>query len=336
MKNYSVLSAILASTALFGAALATPALAATQKQLYDQSVFGELDWDAYKHETQNDSQTADQEQDPNDPSAEPGESNEIIDMMNNGASDQEIADAVAAMPNATANPRMFLHVFMAPQGINVQREFVVIVVDGKIRRISLISTGRAGRPTALYDGPAKFPYCYKGGKGCATNQKLTGDPFSYAPKGLVPYPFIQSNHPEWPGATMYWGLHMTGGFWAHATPHASELGRPASGGCTRLSLPTAMEVWDAAVNEVKGSVHIKIYKPGSQEAINAYNSLKIDREVLRQQLDQDMADANRGVNRSGDYTGNVQPRIGQALVIPKCANEDCFSFFAKKVNNLVK
>jgi hypothetical protein len=218
---------------------------------------------------------------------------------------------------APASYRMSVYVFKRPVGLNVDKEFGIVEVDGNLMNVFAVSTARAGKYTIEGDFTLKIG---------VENQR--------------PYPFHRSS--TYANSPMFWGLQVSGAYWLHSTPHYAFLGMPASMGCVRVDFPTAMEIWDTAVNKVGASSHITIYKSGSPEAAAKYNELKtkfnLTDDTVEKSIDEDLADAH--AMTSGDYNGNGHWRREVNRVIsdyrygtyPKCGDKDCFTYFHETPN----
>ncbi len=105
-------------------------------------------------------------------------------------------------------------------------EFSILVVDGKIKRAFVVSTSMPGKDPVLGVHRMEVP-------------KVNGRPWPW--KTSIKYQ----------NSAMYWGLQISGGFFIHSSPHYGNLGKPASMGCIRVSLPDAMELFDTVVNQVR-------------------------------------------------------------------------------------
>jgi hypothetical protein len=86
---------------------------------------------------------------------------------------------------------------------------------------------------------------------------------------------------------MFWGLNVVGGVLIHATPHYGELGRPASMGCIRQSLPDAMELFDLVANRHEGrKAAIQVHAMGSTGAVKRLRQLVYDPDYVPASGDQ--------------------------------------------------
>jgi hypothetical protein len=127
-------------------------------------------------------------------------------------------------------------------------EFSVLAVEGRIERVFLVSTAMAGKIPIL-------------GIHRLTPLKVK----------CLPWPWIRSSKYE--DSPMYWGINIRGGFYIHSTPHYGNLGRPASMGCVRASLPDAMEVFNTVANLYASySSYSMIYEGFSSTGTNPENT----------------------------------------------------------------
>jgi hypothetical protein len=127
----------------------------------------------------------------------------------------------AAFEEAT-HARVQVLTFRMPKDCDY--EFSLLIVDQKIRRAFIVSTSIAGKVPIL-------------GIHRLTPLKAKG----------LPWPWIKSI--KYDSSPMYWGINIRGGYFIHSTPHYGNLGRPASMGCIRVSIPDAMEVFNTVANE---------------------------------------------------------------------------------------
>lgn len=240
-------------------------------------------------------------------------------------------------PDDDSRPKLQIHVFKRPKGLGIASEFLIATLDGKVKLVSLVSTGyqtEGDHATPDFSTWAKIAYRKRSASGLYLKMDNgfyesleSTNPLDQEP-GKAPFPFRISYKYK---SEMYWGLHISGGYWIHSTPHVSRLGRPASMGCVRVSHPSAMELFDLAVNEAQGNAWIKIYPPTSAGTERKFEELAVSAKEVRAALKSDYLDANQYADKSGDFLGNVLARRGKKLQIPKCGREDCFPFFGESI-----
>lgn len=236
-------------------------------------------------------------------------------------------------PSATFAPaKMLVEVFKQPVGMGIRSEFGIVSIDGKVKRGFVVSTAnprkltKSGNKPVTPSGGGKSRALIVGKK----TTKVNGEKIS------LPFPFKLST--TYKNSPMFWPLAIdiktSGGYpyWIHSTTHYNELGKPASMGCVRLSHPSAMELFDLAVNQVKGALAIRIYDSGSELAkksiLEKEKSQQITLASLKQQIFDDILDAHAVSKKN--YNGNGHARRGQKLVYPKCGAYDCFAAFGVK------
>lgn len=211
--------------------------------------------------------------------------------------------------------RLQVHVFVRPQGLGVPYEFGALELDGQVKNFFVLSSGRKGEPTVTGDFPLRF-----------------------ARVKNYPFPWLISEKYE--NSPMYWGLRIYKGYWIHSTTHYKTLGRPASMGCVRLTFPSAMEIWDQAVNYVRESSRITLYPSGSAKAADAYQRLKAnagltDADVIAL-IEADLADAH--AVSTHEYLGNGHWRRDPSRVLdrfvkgyyPGCYDKSCFKLYGRR------
>lgn len=240
-------------------------------------------------------------------------------------------DPVNTLDNADpSQSRMQIDVFRKPIGLGVDKEFMVVSQDHRPISAHVISTAKAGKGTIGDSMPAKREFMAKielrhpvtGGRSLLADIRNT--PSSVA----VPFPWHVSS--SYAGSTMYWGLQIDGPFWLHSTPHYRDLGKPASMGCVRVSFPTAMKVFDLAVNQFKGNVKVQMHNFSNAAKIAESNArwseLGLTAAWVNAQVQADYLDANAmPLNAKGDYLGVGHARRGiRNVEWPKCGNTDCF------------
>jgi hypothetical protein len=208
-----------------------------------------------------------------------------------------------------ASYRVEVDVFKRPQSLDgISRECMTVKVDGVVRDAYIISTARPGKHTI----EGVFPANIERRRG-----RMNPD--------HKPYPWRRSY--KYNNSPMFWGLHLSGGYWSHSTTHYGELGRPASMGCVRMTFPAAMELWDLVVNEVSGSAVVRIHGSGSSSAHQAFRGLGVNANWITARIDSDLADAH--AETTGDYDGVGHARVGQTLEFSSCEGADCFDYFGK-------
>ena len=214
-----------------------------------------------------------------------------------------------ALPTQTATYRVEIDVFKRPKGLSMDREFMTLKVDGVLQDAYVISTAKPGK----YTIEGAYPVNIERRSGVSS-------PI------LKPYPWRRSS--KYQNSPMFWGLHLSGGYWTHSTTHYGELGGPASMGCVRMTFPAAMETWDTVVNRAGGSAIVRIHGSGSQSALTAMSGMGAQPQWLKDRVEKDLADAHSV--SSGEYTGVGHARPGQALIFPSCEGVDCFEYFGRK------
>lgn len=215
---------------------------------------------------------------------------------------------VAADFSTEACFRMHVHIFLRPRNLSVPHEFGILEVDGKVKNVFAISSGRRGHRT------------------------LTGDYVLSAAKIRgIPYPWLRSQSYE--NSPMFWGLKIDGSFWIHSTTHYRHLGVPASMGCVRLNFPTAMEIWDQSVNYSQDPTKISLYPSGSARASAEYQRLKeasgLTDEDIRNLIQEDLDDAHavswneyNGTGHGRRTPGRVFERFKKGY-FPSCYHKNC-------------
>jgi lipoprotein-anchoring transpeptidase ErfK/SrfK len=191
-------------------------------------------------------------------------------------------------PATNSSYRMTIEVFKRPSGLGIDKEFGITTVDGKIKRVFVISTAKAGKTTI----EGQWELTPMGGYRNANPWKISR---------------TYDNSP------MYWGLQISGAYWIHSTPHYGQLGRPASMGCIRTTFPASMENWDDAVNNVKGSAKIIIYGRGSAAGIKSLQAKKamytgLTLGKILTSIEKDLSDAH--AISKGEYYGRGHSRGG--------------------------
>ena len=217
--------------------------------------------------------------------------------------------------------RMTIHVFKRPVGLtaddeqSIDYEFGVAELDGKLMSVFAISSAASGHSTIV----------------------VRDQPLSIEKESGYPYPWHRSSSYE--NSPMFWGLQIDGSYWIHATPHYGFLGQPASMGCVRASYPTAMELWDTAVNFTSKSAKINIYGSGTTSQIHAYHDLRarfnLPPSEINRWVEADLHDAH--LISHGDYNGNGHWRETPNRILdrfhegyyPLCKGKSCFSVFNK-------
>ncbi len=202
-------------------------------------------------------------------------------------------------------------------------EFAVMVVDGKIKKAFIISSSMPGKAPIL-------------GIHQLTVEKRSGKP----------YPFRVSA--KFDNSPMYWPANIRGGFFIHSTPHYGNLGKPASMGCTRVSIPDAMLIFDTVANAKEGqNAYIMIYdgvKTGSNtEGDRALTKALTDSDWSIDQLKAALVNSKAEVAAvsKGDLSfkpgvpvqAHVRPFSGTPQVeasFPTCGGVNCWDFFKQK------
>jgi hypothetical protein len=221
----------------------------------------------------------------------------------------ELSSLLRSLPDApAASTRAVLEVFKDPKALSIPYEFALLTVDGQLSKVFVVSTGAPGKYTIEGSYSLKIP--------------MQAGTHGRAPK---PFPWLRSS--KYQNSPMFWGLQISGGYFAHSTPHYGQLGRRASMGCVRLSHPSAMDLFDTVVTRVDGSAVVHIYGSGSREARTALESKGLDQAWLVQQIQNDLDDAHAVTTH--DYGGVGHARRGQPLVYPSCDGVDCFEYFGK-------
>jgi hypothetical protein len=206
-----------------------------------------------------------------------------------------------------ASYRVEVDVFKRPSNLDgMTLEFMTVKVDGVVQNAYIISTAKPGKHTI----EGSFPANIERRRG-RTNPEYK------------PYPWRRSR--KYNNSPMFWGLHLSGGYWTHSTTHYGELGRPASMGCVRMTFPSAMELWDLVVNDVGGSAIVRIHGSGSASASEAFRNLGVNAGWINQRIQADLADAH--AISTHEYTGVGHPRMGRILEFPSCEGVDCFNYF---------
>jgi len=207
--------------------------------------------------------------------------------------------------------------------VSFDYEFTLLVVDGKIRRAFLVSTARKGAVPIL---------------------------------GVHRLEVLMVNARPWPWKTsikydnspMYWGLNIQGGYYFHSSPHYGNLGRPASKGCIRTSIPDAMEVFDLMVNQMpKVAAYSVIFEntdlnqpsEGSETLKRVLEKSGWTSETLKLALiesrgeivaisegDLEFAPGVPVDSHARPFSGGYQEESS----FPCCADVDCWSYFHKK------
>jgi hypothetical protein len=214
-----------------------------------------------------------------------------------------------ALPTQAATYRVEIDVFKRPKGLSMDREFMTLKVDGVLQDAYVISTAKPGK----YTIEGAYPVNIERRSGISN-------------RTAKPYPWRRSS--KYQNSPMFWGLHLSGGYWTHSTTHYGELGGPASMGCVRMTFPAAMETWDTVVNRAGGSAIVRIHGSGSQSALTAMSGMGAQPQWLKDRVEKDLADAHSV--SSGEYTGVGHARPGQALIFPSCEGVDCFEYFGRK------
>jgi hypothetical protein len=177
-------------------------------------------------------------------------------------------------------------------------EFAVVSVDGIPQRAYLISGALEttfkepvkklidGKLVpVVVDGQAVMKESKKSTP--ANNYRLTPvEAWGKTPDGVskkLPFPFVTSTTYE---SSMWYALQVTdNGIFLHATPHYYQLGRRASMGCIRESLPDAMWLWNLVVNESGGrQAMIRIHRRDSPYAIQRLRELIYDPNYIAPNL----------------------------------------------------
>jgi hypothetical protein len=222
--------------------------------------------------------------------------------------------------------RIQLLTFRTP--ISFDYEFTLLVVDGKIRRAFLVSTARTGSTPILGVHRLEVP---------VVNAR--------------PWPWKTSIKYE--NSPMYWGLNIHEGYYFHSSPHYGNLGRPASKGCIRASIPDAMEVFDLLVNQMSGVAAYSVIfqntdlnKNGEDSAIlnrvlensgwtvdSLKEALKASRNeiVAVSQGDLELAPGVPVDSHVRPFSGEVQDE----RFFPCCSDVNCWDYFHKKRTTLL-
>jgi len=215
---------------------------------------------------------------------------------------------LAVVPQV-ASYRVEIDVFKRPRGLDLEREFMTLKVDGVLQDAYVISTAKPGKYTIEGAYPVNI-------------ERRSGT------KNGTPRPYPWHRSSKYQNSPMFWGLHLSGGYWTHSTTHYGELGRPASMGCVRMTFPAAMETWDTIVNRVGGSAIVRIHGSGSPSALTALSALRAQPQWLKERVEKDLSDAQ--AITTGDYSGVGHARPGQDLIFPSCEGVDCFEYFGRK------
>jgi hypothetical protein len=216
---------------------------------------------------------------------------------------------VASGAGSQASYRVEVDVFKRPKALATGLEFMTLKVDGILQDAYVISSAVSGH----YTIEGEFPVSIERRSG-RTNP------------GLKPYPWHRSS--KYQNSPMFWGLHLSGGYWSHSTPHYGDLGKPASMGCVRMSFPAAMELWDTVVNRVNGSAIVRIHGSGTSKGLAAFQALNANPSWIQERVEKDLADAQ--AITTGDYNGVGHARQNEPLAFPGCEDVDCFEYFGKK------
>ncbi|NDG85560.1 MAG: hypothetical protein EBX52_11080 [Proteobacteria bacterium] len=219
-----------------------------------------------------------------------------------------------------ARARLRLITFRTP--VSFDYEFSLLVVDGVIRRAFLVSTAAKGFDPIIGIHRIEVP-------------EVRSRPWPW--KTSIKY----QNSP------MYWGLVIDGGFYFHSSPHYGNLGRPASKGCIRASIPDAMEVFDSIVNGNPGMpAYSLIYEktdlaadePGAnllkrmlQESgwtvEDLKNALKTSRKEIVSVSRGDL-EYSPGVP-ADSHARPFSNQFRESITFPCCADVNCWEFFKK-------
>ncbi len=209
-------------------------------------------------------------------------------------------------------------------------EFTLLVVDGKIQRAFVVSTAMPRQRSIL-------------GYHLLTVPRRNDLP-------QKPWPWRVSK--SYYDSPMYWALHIKGGYFIHSSPHYGNLGKPASMGCIRESIPDAMEVFDTVANRFADfPSYSMIYdhvKLGSKtEGEKVLEKTLSDSGWTIEDLKQALAKSRKEVLlvSKGDLEykrgvpvdahvralGNLSQKESS---FPTCGGENCWDFFSKKRTTL--
>ena len=257
------------------------------------------------------------------PVAERGEESSPKELLQNSL--ETLREGRAAFPSATLleakRARIQLITYRMP--VSFDYEFTLLVVDGKIKRAFVVSTAKKGAIPILGVHRLDIP---------EVNRK--------------PWPWKTSIKYE--NSPMYWALNIHGGYYFHSSPHYGNLGRPASKGCIRASIPDAMEVFDLIANQMPGEPAYSLIFGNTQLGENEEGSQLLQRVLessgwtpdrLRDAL---KASRNEVVAVSeGDLEfapgipvdSHVRPFSGEdqdERSFPCCSDVNCWDYFHKK------
>lgn len=217
--------------------------------------------------------------------------------------------------NSSSVSSVEVDVYKHDANAGLNKEFVVVVVNGQIQNAYVSSTADSQHVTPEF-------------------QNIALD----IPRGQhnIPYPWTVSQ--KYFDSHMYWGLHIHGGFFIHSTPYYDALGKAASHGCVRITFPAAMELWDLVVNQETGhAARINVFGStygAKGRALLAKNLAASGMTLsdLQAKVDSDYKDA-RAITH-GEYTGRGHKRRDQDTVTwPSCGGYNCFTTFGLKQPN---
>jgi len=225
-----------------------------------------------------------------------------------------------------ARARIRLVTYRTPVSFNY--EFTLLVVDRVIRRAFLVSTAAKDFEPILGIHRIEVPVARS-----------------------KPWPWKTSI--KYKNSPMYWGLVIDGGFYFHSSPHYGNLGRPASKGCIRASIPDAMEVFDVIVNGMPGvPAYSLIYEktdlnadePGARQLKQVLQDSGWTVEDLKGALKTSRKEIVSVSKGDLEYSPGVavdsharpfSSQFRESAAFPCCSDANCWDFFRKKRTTLL-
>lgn len=150
-------------------------------------------------------------------------------------------------------------------GLNVYAEFPVVVVVSKGSQTA----------TVYHNGYQVNHFLISTGRERYERAKSGRWYFTTTPTGwFSPISYQRTWHSNTWDALMEYAIFFNGGVALHATTpdHYKDLGRPASGGCVRMTKPNAIFVWNLSLSE--RTANVPYFTRGGQLLRNRDGSIK--------------------------------------------------------------
>jgi len=226
--------------------------------------------------------------------------------------------------------------FRRPVGFDY--EFALLVVDDRIERAFVVSTAKAGKTTINGSYRLVVPVA----------KDKDGKTRSWA--------WRKSNAYE--NSPMYWAVQIHGGYFVHSSPHYGNLGKPASMGCVRTSLPDAQLIFKLVAGDYKHEKNYAIVFDGQDKAqqkqaepylnqLLASSGMTV--EDLKARLVQSRAEITVVSTGDLDYKlpsgakvpaeAHVRPFANEVQAeetFPKCDGANCWDAFPRAKRSIVK